>query len=154
MFMTVQVSMDPRRRSPPGRPVDCRFNLSGQWLGSIALCVLLTFPLSSQAHASCGDYLEHGPNHSSAFDADFQVALVKLVPEQPVEGRCRQGNCQKQAPVHAPTEDHVRVDNRRSDMMGPGSDLTTPNGQQFGIAADQQTSPQAILDVAVPPPRF
>lgn len=154
MLQAVQDSIDPRREMPAGRPADCRVILSGNWLRVIALCMLLTLQFSRQAYGSCGDYLAHGPIHSSAFDTEFQLAAVDYSSEQPVESRCRNGNCQSQPPANAPAEERLRVEDRRSDMVGPGSDLVSPDRQQFGHAADQRTSPQAILDVAVPPPRF
>lgn len=154
MLSAVQDSIDPRKEMPGRRPADCRVILSGNWLRVTVLCVLLTLQFSSQVYGSCGDYLAHGPLHSSAFETEFQLGSVDYKSEQPVKSRCRNGNCQSQPPANAPAEERLRVEDRRSDMIGPGHDLVLPDRQQFSHAADQPATPQAVLDVAVPPPRF
>lgn len=154
MLQAVPDSIDPRRDVPCGHPADRRVILSGFGMRVIALCGLLTLQFSSQAYGSCGDYLAHGPVHSSAFNTDFRLAPIADKSDQPIDGRCRNGNCQSQPPANVPADERLRAEDRRSDMMGPGSELVAPDKQQFGHIADQRTSPQAILDVAVPPPRF
>lgn len=153
MANTVQDSTNQIHMARSTRPWGCRFSATAATIVRWGLCVAVAVQLCGQAYGSCGDYLEHGPNHSGALTENFQVVPSNGPTDGPSQSRCRNGNCRGQVPVNVPTHDKLRWDDRRSDMSISLSAEASTARQQFAKAVDEHLASQAILEVLVPPPR-
>lgn len=117
----------------------------------IGLCLVATLLACSQAHGSCGDYLQHGPFDSLEQSVDFQGEPEPLG-DSPTS-RCRYGNCNSLPPVDLLTGVKFRLHDRNSDMVTLRGATVQESQVAFGRASDEDLRSQTFLEVTVPPPK-
>lgn len=117
----------------------------------LGLCLASTLLACSQAHGSCGDYLQHGPTDSLEQPVDLR-GEPEPRGDAPTS-RCRYGKCGSLPPVDLLTGVKFRLQDRNSELAAlQGSTVEEPQ-VAFGRASDEDLHSQTFLEVNVPPPK-
>lgn len=117
----------------------------------IGLCLACMLLARSQAHGSCGDYLQHGPADSLEQSVEFQGGPEPRG-DSPTS-RCRYGNCGSLPPVDLLTGVKFRVQDRNSQIAALQGATVEESQVAFGRANDEFLRSQTFLEVKVPPPK-
>lgn len=107
---------------------------------------------TSNAIASCGDYLQHKTSDYIQFDLSKQSGGQPNTQSAP-HSRCRNGDCRSQDPVPLPTKSQLRLDQNRPEMYLSKFDVPTIASGSSRISTDVAIPSQPAFDVAEPPPR-
>lgn len=117
----------------------------------LGLCLASTLLACSQAHGSCGDYLQHGPTDSLEQSVDSKGESEQRG-DSPTS-RCRYGKCGSLPPVDLLTGVKFRLHDRNSDMVTLRGATVQESQVAFGRASDEDLHSQTFLEVNVPPPK-
>lgn len=134
---------------------------TGRSLAQLASFSALWIIFQSNAYASCGDYLLHGPDRANSHGSMASQLPADLVshslpagsPEAP-RSACEGGKCQS-APLAFPVDPpRISVPKQPATLIGAAELRSTPDDGNWARPMDGLLPSSPFLEIASPPPRL